>query len=66
MPDARDATLRDPPTLVGAGCEFRCPSMGRTSTRRIIDAAACVYSLEEPGTCQLYSPDRAARIEWAL
>ena len=31
----------------------------------IIDAA-CVYSLEEPGTCQLYSPNRAARIEWAL
>ncbi len=22
--------------------------------------------LEESGTCQLYSPDRAARIEWAL
>jgi len=28
--------------------------------------SARTYSLEESGTCQLYSPDRAARIEWAL
>src|SRR5438874_12139238 len=28
--------------------------------------AAFIYSLEQSGTCQLYSPDRAAHIEWAL
>src|SRR6266542_5971503 len=28
--------------------------------------AAFVYSLEQSGICQLYSPDRAARIEWDL
>ena len=28
--------------------------------------AAFVSSLEDSGTCQLYSPDRAAHIEWAL
>src|SRR5438874_6542328 len=28
--------------------------------------AAFIYSLEQSGTCQLYSPDRAAHIKWAL
>src|SRR5438552_12106359 len=33
---------------------------------RLPNNAAFVYSLEHSGTCQLYSPDRAAHTKWAL
>src|SRR5437899_5598211 len=33
---------------------------------RLANNAAFVDSLEQSGTCQLYSPDRAAHIKWAL
>src|SRR5438270_2055845 len=33
---------------------------------RLANNTAFVYSLEQSGTCQLYSPARAAHIKWAL
>src|SRR5438445_12960931 len=30
------------------------------------ELSSMAYSLEQSGTCQLYSPDRAAHIKWAL
>ena len=53
------ATPRDPPDAnsgIQVWDELKPPIIN----------AAFVYSLEESGTCQLYSPDRATRIEWAL
>jgi len=33
---------------------------------RLANNAGFVYSLEQSGTCKLYSPDRAARVKWPL
>src|SRR5438094_2607423 len=41
-------------------------SLESTAGRRYDHIAAFIYSLEQSGTCQLYSPDRAAHIKWAL
>src|SRR5205807_9754706 len=47
----------------GRHCEEAYPS---GEADRLANNAAFVYSLEESGLCQLYSPDRAAHIKWAL